>query len=111
MTSTGAEALLAKKATSPLYNAVMLCVLTPERTALKLAMPLTNGAVPTTVAPSRKVTLPVGAPGSAGPGATVALMPISALAAACRVLDYAESGGVAFLPTPFGASFRTPLTK
>jgi len=36
VTSTGAEALLAKKATSPLYNAVMLCVLTPERTALKL---------------------------------------------------------------------------
>ena len=42
---------------------------------------------------------------------SMSVMPISALAAACRVLDYAESGGVAFLPTPFGASFRTPLTK
>jgi len=61
VTSTGAEALLAKKATSPLYNAVMLCVLTPERTALKLAMPLTNRrGSDYTVAPSRKVTLPVG---------------------------------------------------
>src|SRR5439155_27204670 len=58
----------------PIYNAVMLCVLTPERTALKLAMPLTTGAVPITVAPSRKVTLPVGAPGLAGPGATVAVI-------------------------------------
>jgi len=44
-------------------------------------------------------------------GKAMAVMPISALSAACRVLDYAESGGVAFLPTPFDASFRTPLTK
>ena len=36
----------------------------------------------------------------------VTIMPISALAPACRVPDYAESGGVALRPSPFGASFQ-----
>ena len=39
----------------------------------------------------------------------VAVMPISALAPACRVPDYAESSKVALPPPPFGASFRTSL--
>jgi hypothetical protein len=44
-------------------------------------------------------------------GKCVSIMPISALETACRVLDYAESGGVALLLFPFGAPFRTPLTN
>jgi hypothetical protein len=39
------------------------------------------------------------------------LMPISALAAACRLLDYAESGEVAHPSSPFGATFRIFLTS
>ena len=66
--------LLAKKTASPLYKAVMLWLRRPLRTALTVADPLTNGAVPSRFVSSRKVTVPVGAPGLSSAAATVAVI-------------------------------------
>ena len=74
VTCTAMLSLLAKKTASPLYDAVMLWLRTPLRTASTAADPLTKGAVPSGLDPSRNVTVPVGLPELPGAAATLAMI-------------------------------------
>ena len=69
---SAAEALAAKFG-SPPYSAVMLWLPTPRVEVLKAAVPPLSGAVPKVVAPSLKVTVPVGVPVPGATGLTVAV--------------------------------------
>src|SRR5258705_12741223 len=71
---TGIVLLLGKNTPSPPYCAVMARIPTSAKIASKVAEPLTNGAVPSWLEPSRNVTVPVGAPGLLGPAATLAVI-------------------------------------
>src|SRR5690242_633 len=74
VTCRGIFWLLGKKAPSPLYCAVMAWIPTTVKVESRVAEPLTNGAVPNRVDPSKNVTVPVGVPELPGPAATVAVI-------------------------------------
>src|SRR5712692_5327883 len=74
VTCSGIFWLLGKKAPSPLYCAVMVWTPAKVKIASRVAEPVTKGAVPNRLEPSRNMTVPVGAPGLPGPAATVAVI-------------------------------------
>ena len=66
-TCTSGAALLARKSKSPPYAAVIVWLPSASALDVKVATPFTRAGVPSTAAPSLKVTLPVGdAPAKAG---------------------------------------------
>jgi hypothetical protein len=67
-----AEVLLLKLA-SPAYETVMVWAVTDNGDVVKVALPLDRLAVPKVVAPSRKVTVPVGVPTAGETALTVAV--------------------------------------
>src|ERR1043166_1437156 len=69
---TTAEVLLLKLL-SPRYTAVMALLLTLSEEVISVAWPDTSALVTSAVAPSRKITLPVGVPEPGGTAATVAV--------------------------------------
>src|SRR6266478_1102873 len=74
MTCRGILSLLGRNVASPTYCAVMVWIPATVKVESKAAEPLTNGAAPNRLEPSRNVTVPVGAPGLPGPAATLAVI-------------------------------------
>src|SRR6266702_1710270 len=105
MTCRGIFSLLDKNAASPLYCAVMLWVPASAKLALTAAAPLTSGAAPKLLDPSKNVTVPVGDPGLPGPAATVAVIVtlVSVMASGADTLVTLTKPGV----IPQGA-FKAP---
>src|ERR1700720_1662141 len=66
--------LLGKKTPSPLYWAVIVRIPSAVKITSNVAEPVTNGAVPNRLDPSKNVTVPVGAPVLPGPAATLAVI-------------------------------------